>query len=349
MTGRDGTPTHQTCHPTEAITKRFAPSHYDGFQSLRARFLHPEHGNQNGADAPMNKLRHTLIGASLGIAVAVQGCTGAIGDVQHEPRGGQTPLAAGTSAPGDQAPPGVTGAAAASGAVWRPVPGLSWQWQLTGTIDLNVDAKMFDIDLFDTAPSTIADLHLRGSKVICYVSAGSFEDWRPDAALFPPEVKGNALAGWPGEAWLDVRRIDLLGPILDARMDLCRSKGFDGIELDNVDGYNNNTGFSLTATDQLQYNRYLAGAAHTRGLSVGLKNDLDQVTALVSLFDWALNEACFQFQECNLLAPFVQAGKAVFNVEYSLPPSTVCPQAKALDFSTLIKDVDLDARRQACP
>jgi hypothetical protein len=181
------------------------------------------------------------------------------------------------------------------------------------------------------------------------VNAGSFEDWRPDAVRFPQEVKGNALAGWPGEAWLDVRRIDLLGPILDARMELCRSKGFDGIELDNVDGYSNDTGFPLTAADQLQYNRYLAVAAHTRGLSVGLKNDLDQVTALVSLFDWALNEQCFQFQECNLLTPFVQAGKAVFNVEYSLPPGAVCPKAKALDFSTLIKDVDLDARRQACP
>jgi hypothetical protein len=132
-------------------------------------------------------------------------------------------------------------------------------------------------------------------------------------------------------------------------MDLCRSKGFDGIELDNVDGYSNDTGFPLTAADQLRYNRALADAAHARGLSVGLKNDLDQVTDLVSAFDWALDEECFQYSECNLLVPFVQAGKAVFNVEYSLPPATVCPEAKALDFSTLIKDLNLDAQRQACP
>jgi hypothetical protein len=297
----------------------------------------------------MNKVPIGLIEAALGIALAVQGCTGAISDAQHVPPGGQAPRAAGTSAPGDQPPPHATDGGAASAAVWQPSPGLSWQWQLTGTIDLSVEATMFDIDLFDTPSSTIAALHARGRKVICYMSAGSFEDWRPDASQFPPEVKGNALAGWPGEAWLDVRRIDLLGPILDARMDLCRSKGFDGIELDNVDGYSNDTGFPLVAADQLQYNRHLAAAAHARGLSVGLKNDLAQVTALISLFDWALNEECFQFQECNLLTPFVQAGKAVFNVEYRLPPSAVCPQAKALDFSTLIKDVDLDAKRQACP
>jgi len=308
----------------------------------------PRHA-QEEERMPHEHKPNRLLGGYLAVAVALLGCTGAIGDSQHESRRDQAPLAAGTSAPGAQPPPGATGSAAAPGAVWRPAPGVSWQWQLTGTIDLNVDARMFDIDLFDTAPSTIAALHLRGSKVICYVNAGSFENWRPDAAHFPPEVKGNALAGWPGEAWLDVRRIDLLGPILDARMELCRSKGFDGIELDNVDGYSNDTGFPLTAADQLQYNRYLAGAAHTRGLSVGLKNDLNQVTALVSLFDWALNEQCFQFQECNLLTPFVQSGKAVFNVEYSLPASAICPQAKTLEFSTLIKDVDLDARRQACP
>ena len=249
--------------------------------------------------------------------------------------------------PGDL-PPGGTGAPTSVPVPWQPMPGVSWQWQLTGAIDTTVDATMFDIDLFDTTPSTIVALHARGRKIICYVSAGSFEDWRPDAAQFPAAVKGKALAGWPGESWLDIRQIDVLAPILGTRMDLCKSKGFDGIELDNVDGYTNDTGFPLTAADQLKYNRSLAAAAHTRGLSVGLKNDLDQVTALISLFDWALDEECFQFNECNLLVPFVQAGKAVFNVEYVLPASTVCPKAKALDFSTLIKDPNLDAQRQAC-
>ena len=247
---------------------------------------------------------------------------------------------------------GTTGAGGASTTpptVWRPLPGATWQWQLTGAIDLGVEAQMFDVDLFDVSAETVSALHARGRKVICYVSAGSFEDWRPDAAQFPAAVKGKALDGWPGEAWLDVRRIDLLAPVLEARLDLCRSKGFDGIEFDNVDGYSNSSGFPLTAADQLRYNRYLADAAHARGLSVGLKNDLDQVGDLVSAFDWAINEECFAFDECDLLHPFIAAGKAVFNTEYTMTAAQVCPQAKALGLSTLIKNLNLDAARQACP
>jgi len=232
---------------------------------------------------------------------------------------------------------------------WQPAPGSSWQWQLRGAIDLEVDAAMFDVDLFDVSASTVEELHRRGRKAICYVSAGSFEDWRPDAGRFPAAVKGKAMDGWPGEVWLDIRQLGALVPIIDARMDLCRSKGFDGIELDNVDGYANESGFPLSAADQLRFNRLLARHAHARGLSVGLKNDVEQVPALVGDFDWALNEECFEHDECRRLLPFVTAGKAVFNVEYRLSAAEVCPRASALGFSTLIKDRALGARRQACP
>jgi hypothetical protein len=86
-----------------------------------------------------------------------------------------------------------------------------------------------------------------------------------------------------------------LGDVTKARMDLCKSKGFNGVEFDNVDGHSNNTGFPLTPSEQLSYNIFLANAAHTRGLSVALKNDLDQVTTLLPYFDWALDEQCFQY------------------------------------------------------
>ena len=37
---------------------------------------------------------------------------------------------------------------------WRPVPGLTWQWQITGKVDETVEpAQMFDIDLTDAMPS----------------------------------------------------------------------------------------------------------------------------------------------------------------------------------------------------
>ena len=233
--------------------------------------------------------------------------------------------------------------------LWVPSPTTTWQWQLSGTVDTSVDAQMFDIDLFDTPASTVAALHAQGRHVVCYFSAGSLESGRPDADAFPTDAVGEPLEGWPGERWLDVRRLDVLGPLLERRLDLCRDKGFDGVEADNVDGYANSSGFPLTADDQLRFNRFLAAAAHARGLSIGLKNALGQVQALEPDFDWALNEQCFQYNECDRLRPFVAAGKAVFVAEYDLDPGAFCARAAASGFMAMRKQLELGAWRQPCP
>lgn len=231
---------------------------------------------------------------------------------------------------------------------WTPAPGDTWQYQLTGSIDLTVDADVFDVDLFDTEPATVAALHDRGRHVVCYLSAGSYEDWRPDATTFPAEVIGAPLEDWAGESWLDVRRVDLLSPIMAARLDLCVTKGFDAVEVDNVDGYTQQSGFSISADDQLTYNRALAVLAHERGLAIGLKNDLDQVPDLVADFDFAVNESCEQYSECAALQAFTDAGKAVFHVEYVADPARLCPSGQRPGFSTIGKRLDLDAWRLTC-
>ncbi len=207
---------------------------------------------------------------------------------------------------------------------------------------------MYDVDLFDTDAAVVATLHLEGRKVVCYVNAGGWEDWRPDAEEFPSAVIGASLDDWEGERWLDIRRLDVLGPIMEARMDLCEAKGFDAIEPDNVDGFLNDTGFSLTYADQLAYNVWLAAAAHERGLSIGLKNDMEQIPDLLPHFDWALNEQCFEYEECETLLPFIEAGKPVFHVEYELGTDEFCQQARAMGFSSMKKGWDLDASREPC-
>ena len=177
---------------------------------------------------------------------------------------------------------------------------VSWQIQYTEEIDIDLDVDMFNLDLFDTPNSLIQELHQRGIFVLCYFSAGSYEDWRPDREQFPAEVLGQDMAGWPGEKWLDIRRLDLLAPIMEARLDLAVQKGCDGVDPDNVNGYENDTGLPLTYEDQLIYNRYLATESHERGMAVGLKNDLAQIPDLVAYFDWIINESCFTFDECHL-------------------------------------------------
>ena len=104
----------------------------------------------------------------------------------------------------------------------------------------------------------------------------------------------------------------------------------------------------MTAADQLAFNRYVATAAHARGLAVGLKNDGDQAQTLAQDFDFAVVEQCFEYDECDNYTPFVAAGKPVFEIEYELETSDFCPAANALNFNALKKDMDLTSERVAC-
>ncbi len=243
---------------------------------------------------------------------------------------------------------GQAGTAAASG-WWQPTPGLEWQVQFSGSIDTTAGADVFDLDGFDTPRSLVASLHDDGRRTVCYVNAGAWESWRSDAGRYPASVKGRQLDGWPGERWLDIRRLDVLKSIIRERVAMCAAKGFDAVEFDNVDGYANRTGFPLEAADQLRYNRWLARAAHDAGLGVGLKNTLGLAQELEPHFDFALLEQCFQFQECALADPFVRAGKPVIDIEYALPRSEFCPAAEGLGISAMKKRLRLDAWRRACP
>ena len=192
----------------------------------------------------------------------------------------------------------------------------TWYWQLNGDLNMSVDAKVYDIDLFDTSKETISKLHQQNKIVICYFSAGSYENWRSDKDKFKESDLGNSLDEWEGERWLDIRS-DNVKKIMKERLDLAKSKKCDGVEMDNVDGAANNTGFDFDFDDQIEYNRFLAIEGKKRGLLVGLKNDLEQVDELVDYFDFSVNEECNEYNECDLLEPFIKQNKPVFNAEYN--------------------------------
>lgn len=231
---------------------------------------------------------------------------------------------------------------------WRPGITTTWQLQLTGTIVTGVDAEVYDIDLFDAPQATIDMLHAEGRKVLCYFSAGSGEDWRPDYAGFDAAALGKPLDGWPGEVWLDVRHSSVWA-VMRGRLDRAVAAGCDGVDPDNMDGWTQDSGYPISATDQLAYNRWIANQAHLRGLTVGLKNSGEQVPALVDYFDFELNEQCHEYDECDQLAPFIAQAKPVFNVEYpgeqadaEALAGTLCPAAKAEQLRTLMLPYALD-------
>lgn len=227
-------------------------------------------------------------------------------------------------------------------------PNTDWNWQLTGELERNVDAEVWDVDLFEVAPEDIAALQREGRYVICYFSAGSIEDWRPDVGDIDQAAIGQNLDDWPGEKWLDIRAESTLA-LVESRIVRAKQAGCDAVEPDNVDGYSNKTGFPLRESDQIQFNSAIADKAHARGLAVGLKNSFDIAETLVGKFDFTVTEQCHEYDECELVEPFVELGKPVFNAEY--PGSEAagaalrdeqCAEAARLGIITLFLPIDLD-------
>ena len=237
------------------------------------------------------------------------------------------------------------GTASAEAGIWKPKPTTkAWQFQIQGKVDTSIDAKVFEVDGFDVPKRTITKLHSQGKKAICYIDVGSWENYRSDKAEFPKSVIGKKYEGYPDERWLDIRRYKLFAKPIRQRIQMCADKGFDGLEPDNINGYQNPTGFPLTFKDQLKFNRWIAKETHKRGMSVALKNDGSQAKKLVNDFDYAVVEQCFQYNECGQYRPFIRAGKAVFSVEYETKNSKFCGRAKKIKFAAIGKEYDLFAR-----
>jgi hypothetical protein len=239
-----------------------------------------------------------------------------------------------------------------TGGIWAPTPGQQWQWMLSAVpsaanLAADPSIRAWDVDGADASASTVAAIHAAGAGAVCYFSAGTWENWRSDAAKFPTSVQGRG-NGWPGEMWLDIRAISTLEPLMVARMQACKTKGFDAVEPDNVDGFSNSTGFPLTSADQLAYNRMLANDAHALGLGVALKNDVEQVPTLAPSFDWMVNEECYAYNECAPYAAVRATGKAVWIVEYETDTTSFCPKALASGFDAMWKKLALDYARTGC-
>jgi Glycoside-hydrolase family GH114 len=210
------------------------------------------------------------------------------------------------------------------GSRWIPPQHLTWYWQLQGSINNSQPVAAYDIDGFETSAAEVSTLHGQGKHVICYVDVGTYEPGRPDSSSFPASILGSGVQGWPGEQWLDVGNLAVLEPIMTARFQMCAAKGFDAVEPDNMDGFENGSGFPLTSTQQLTYDEWVAGEVHSLGMAVFQKNDGQQTPQLVSHFDGALDEQCNQYSECSSFQPYSSAGKPVLNAEYELSIGSFC-------------------------
>lgn len=300
---------------------------------------------------------------SAGIERAGSAGTAAGGSAASQEQAGSDPGAAsggtpagnttgGSAVQGGNSPSSAGNSGTAGGsAFWKPSAGLTWQWQLTGTVDKTVNVDVYDIDGLDNDASVVQALHAQGRKVICYVSVGSYEDWRADAKSFPAAVLGKEYPGWPGERFVDIRA-KALREIMAARLESCRQKGFDGIEPDNMDVYGADSGFPLKQQDGIDYAKWLASEAHARGLNIGQKNASEIAMQLEPVFDWVLTEDCYDQGWCADVSVYVAHDKPAFMAEYTdtgVDFNAACGWGVPKKFSPILKGRDLDAAIQFCP
>jgi endo-alpha-1,4-polygalactosaminidase (GH114 family) len=245
---------------------------------------------------------------------------------------------------------------------WKPAPGTKWQIVLKYPLnDTSIDAPIYDIDLFDNPKSMISELQGMGRKVICYFSAGTYEDWRSDANDFDTADLGKNLDDWPGEKWLNLQSTSVR-KIMQKRLDLAVTKGCDGVDPDNIDGYDNDNGLGLTQAMSIDYVNWLATQSHNRGLSLGLKNGGDIIGSVIGNMQWSVNEQCAQYNECDTYAAFIDADKPVFHIEYpkgddtnndisvtTKQVSSACTASSSGNFSTVIKNMNLNNWVEYCP
>ena len=237
---------------------------------------------------------------------------------------------------------------------WIPTTAESYQIQYDGKLDLSVDADIYDLDMFDTKPSVVAKLHAMNRKVMCYVDVGTWEDWRPDAGNCPTSVLGHKAGHWKGERWLDVRQTSILEPLMKHRLQLCKQKGFDGVDPDNLDGYQNNTGFPITYDEQVTYDSWVAKEAHALGLTADQKGDNGQVKDLVKVYDFAVVEQCFKQGWCKQFTVYTNQNRLVVDVEYTnqLKESRflkqTCASDSQYDVTPILKRLQLTAWIVTC-
>jgi hypothetical protein len=210
--------------------------------------------------------------------------------------------------------------AACAGRCWYP-PHLDskgqpmrWDWQIGRVTPLQrtgaAAVDIYDIDGFLTTGAEVAAIKttwqaatLPHPRTICYLDL-AWENYRPDATpggYFPAPALGNVYFGFPAERWVDFRQLDALKPMLQERIGMCAAKGFDAVELDDIDGFDppSTTGFHLTPGDVQNYLAYAFNLIHDYGMTGLWKNSPYLSSWGREYADGAVVEECYLSKACT--------------------------------------------------
>lgn len=172
------------------------------------------------------------------------------------------------------------------------------------------------LDGFDTDVQTVKSFNGRGMETIAYTSIGTVESWRPDSKEFTGSMLSNKRNGF-GERWINPKRWELVKPIISKRFQLFKSKGFKGVEVDNIDLVGNVKG--ADETNVYNYARWLSYTAHKLGLKIYLKNTSYLGKELVHYYDGLITEQAdiYPLDIEEGYKYFIQNGKSWWDFEYT--------------------------------
>jgi len=228
-----------------------------------------------------------------------------------------------------------------------PNNGPEWQWELDHPLKVNSAADMgtsatnaagvkssaptvYDIDGIENPASTVAALHQRDDKVVCYIEIGSAGNYYAASdegipVTYYQQLKadgdlGKKMSGYP-EYYVNINAASTVAIMESMIRQQCAAKGFDAVEPDIGDSYTDNNGFGITEAQNITYDNTLGEYAHSLGLAWGQKNgdqDASFARGQEPVADFLLTEECNYYKTCSTVtAPYVQAGKLVLNAEYT--------------------------------
>ena len=218
-----------------------------------------------------------------------------------------TPLASWSSRP--------TAQATAGKYAWQMV--LQNNTQVTASANDGID--IYDVDV-DSSDATFSSILGAGKYLVCYFSAGSSEAYRRDVGCFNTNLGAgdygcNYGGAYGDEFWLNTSSIEVRR-IMQDRIERAAQKKCSAIDPDNIDAYGNNNGIGATESDSISFMQFLANEAHSRGMGIGLKNSLEIFDSVSSIIDFAVNEECVKYSECNTYTNFLASRAPVVNIEY---------------------------------
>ncbi len=174
-----------------------------------------------------------------------------------------------------------------------------------------------------------------GAYNVCYVNGfqtqpSEIDEWRsarPHLLLKDSRGREVVDGAW-GETLFDIRteakRTELAG-VIDAWFAGCAAKGFQAVELDNLDSWTRSKRL-ITMAQTKAFARLLTASAHQHGLLIGQKNAAELAPVGRSLgFDFAVVEQCEVYTECSDFTDVY--GRAVIEIEYTTNDEGLDPQA----------------------